>query len=934
MRFDRLGANLSFAILVILFPLSNYSQDEFSDENAERPPVNGMFDEDELEPIDDIQIERPTSAPTRNAPVDLDDDLINDVRPITPIRRPDRFIRPSSPSFPSRTSSTGLNSQQQALDFANEVPNPDEKLRMDFIQVDIDEVVKYFAERLRKKFIYDPSILSGKITIISPTEVTVAEAYQAFLSAMEIRGYVVYPSGAYLKIDKVTNARKSPVPLYLASTPDNDAYVTRIITLKYLNVSDIRQAVRDLVSRSGGDVIEHAPTNTLIISDYAANIRRIVRILNVLDVEGFQEQIAVINLQHASASDVARKISEIFPTTGTTPSRTTQTVRGRTTSRNRVDQSVIQKVVADDRTNSLIILGSERGIEQVRKFIEQIDVPVEGGDGQIHVYPLQNVRAEDIAQTLASLTQGSRPVSTAGTGSASRTRNNQASGTTAGSAIPAASLFDGDVRITADPRTNSLVIQSSPRDFETLKEIIRKLDIRRRQVFIESVILETTVGGLSEWKSQVTGPFARTDKLSGEDNKSTGVFGTGNFSNGEELLGTLGGLLGTSAITGLALGFQSGSNVSMTVPKKGGGTEQISVPLLSAILRLAATNSNLNVLSTPHILATANEEATISIGEEIPQIATTQESSSGNPISTYNRIRVATELAITPQINAGDYLTLIIKQKVNQRGGEVIAGQFAVNTREASTTAIVKDGQTIVIGGIMRDETTVSVTKVPFLGDIPVLGWLFKSRRSQNQKVNLLLFLTPHIIRDTADSNDVFFRKLRQRHNLLKEMGMKEKENIPISGLKPEQLELLDEEYVRSLELRPLPERLPDYSENPSSVEPASSNTEDPALTPIDRPSKDPVLIPILPPSGSTPDDEFLEINSDNNEEISPAADSNENSSDSLSPANNLEGLPSLEELDLPPLEDIDVPSLPELENSSSPAPERDIIGSEPPGNE
>ncbi|MGA0163460.1 MAG: secretin N-terminal domain-containing protein, partial [Bdellovibrionota bacterium] len=311
-------------LLICIFLFGNWqslrAQSDRSRVVATPPDVDGMFDEEDLEILDE-EIEEPLTN------VDNSQDFDNEPARITPIRPSNRFNRSSSVSRPQ------VAGPKTELNFASNIPNPNEKLRMDFIQVDIEELVKYFAERLRKKFIYDPSILSGKITIISPTEVTVAEAYQAFLSAMEIRGYVVFPSGAYLKIEKVAEARKSPVPLYLKSTPDDDSYVTRIINLKYLNVADVRPAVQDLISRSGGAITVHLPTNTLIISDYASNIRRVVRILNILDVEGFQEQLAVIPIEYASASDVAKKISEIFPTGNNNRTTASRTSRTRTSTR-------------------------------------------------------------------------------------------------------------------------------------------------------------------------------------------------------------------------------------------------------------------------------------------------------------------------------------------------------------------------------------------------------------------------------------------------------------------------------------------------------------------------------------------------------------------------------------------------------------------------
>lgn len=935
-------------------------QDEFIDDQAPSQNVDGMFD-DGFEPIEEPENVRPENPRTlrNNNDTNEEENLEREESPrdLDPVRRPTRFTRPIG----GRNLNTRrpLTEPERVLNFADSIPNPNEKLRMDFIQVDIEEVVKYFSERLHKKFIYDPAILSGKITIVSPTEVTVYEAYQAFLSAMEIRGYAVYPTGAYLKIEKVNEARRSPVPLYTETLPVDDSYVTRIINLKYLNVSDIRRAVQDLVSRTGGDVVEHAPTNTLIISDYASNIRRIIRILNILDVEGFQEQIAVVPLKYASANDIARKISEIFPpNTGSSNSRTTirRSRISNTSAASNPNDGVIQKVVSDDRTNSLIVLGSERGIEQVQKFIEKIDIPVIGGDGQIHVYPLQNVKAEDLAQTLASLTSNAKSSTQANTNVRSSALTNTLRNTNpTAPGAESAELFNGDVKITADPRTNSLVIQASSRDYEVLKGIIRQLDIRRRQVFIESVILESTVGGKSEFGTSARGPLFRTDALGrsagqtdGTD-KSTGAFGFGGI-DASTLSGTLQGLLGSTAITGLALGFQSGGTIEVPVPGSNGNDATTQkIPLLTAIVRLAATDNRLNVISTPHILATANEEASISIGEEIPQIASSQSTDAGNVVSNYNRIRVATELTITPQINAGDYLTLNIKQKVNARGAEVIpnSGQISTSTREATTTAIVKDGQTIVIGGIMRDEKTESVSKVPFLGDIPILGWLFKARTSDTQKVNLLLFITPHIIRDTGDMNDIFFRKLKDRETFLKKIGMKEKENLSISGYTPEDLNFLDEEYLKSLKLESLPKRVPEtsQSDNPSETtpslpvppsesptsattldgtSPSDSNVPSPndeGIAPqLDMPDFTPPaehkpieLIPILPPKGRSPSTEIEDEPSQDNTSPSNYNFGDDNAPIELSPIEDSKQPNDSKQNDAKP-DNFELPKLPELE--------------------
>ncbi len=749
--------------IVALLPLSLEAQDDFIENEGSAPDMGGLFDE-ELEPLE------PQPAPA--AP-----------------ERPSPQAR--AVEFPEAKKVTS-NSGKRVSDLpAGAIPNSHEKLRMDFVQVEMEELVKYFAERLKKKFIYDPAGLQGKITIISPTEVTLQEAWGAFLSALEVRGYVVYPAGAYLKLEKAANARKSAVPVMDGVTPNDDSYVTRIITLKYLQANDIQTAVRTLLSRTGGDLIVHPPTNTLIVSDYAFNIRRVIRILNILDVEGFQEQIEIITLRNASAQDIAKKVSDFFPS-GSSAAPSGPAARRR---RGAESDGVIQKVVADERTNSLIVLGSERGIEQVRRFVTRIDVPTESGGGRIHVYPVQNVKAKDIAATLSALT--------AAKGTTSRFPTPMPNmPPMPGSAEPDVANL-GDVKITADEATNSLVIQSSPRDFEILKSIIRKLDIRRRQVFIEGAILEASVSKGSSFGIQAAGPLAQTSALQRGTGPNSGIVGTLNGLGFDSLL--TGAMRDPKMLTGMALGFRSGGNYEVNYRDSTGASKTMELPLLSAVLQLAAVNTGVNVLSTPHILATANEEASIIIGNEVPQLAGTETTTGGNVSRNITRMRVATELKIKPQINAGDYLTLKIDQKIDDAGEKFPDGNISTVKREVSTTVIIKDQQTVVIGGLMRDRKRTVVSKVPFLGDIPILGWLFKTRSTDTEKVNLILFLTPYIIRNTGDMNDQFFRKLKDREGFLKDIGIGEMKGVPSLGLTDVQKKLLDPEYVKSLDQSHVP---------------------------------------------------------------------------------------------------------------------------------
>lgn len=620
----------------------------------------------------------------------------------------------------------------------------------DFSNAEIEEVIKSISKITKLNFIYEQKDIKGKVTIIGPKGISVNEAYRAFISALEAAGLTTVHDGKFIKIIKKRDAKGEPIPTYISSKPFSDSYVTRLIPVKYIKAQEISTVIKKLISKEA-DVIVYNPTNTIIITESKANLRKVLRIIEKLDVAGYEERLEVIPIKHASVNEIAEKLKSIF---------TRDTKKKGRPSKKAGDEDVtepIGDIIPYERTNSLIVLATDAGIRRIKDVINKLDVLPETGvtGGLFHVHRLEHADAESLADTLSKLVQAT---------TSSRSRSRPSGGKPSVSQVKE---FEGNVKIVADAATNSLVITATPSDYKTITQIVNKLDIRRNQVFVESVVMEIQlskgyqVGGLAGNAAQSWG--GRT------------LFGStfGGFTSG---------IQDPLTLTGFALGYFHDTTATIEVA---GGTD-ISVPVIGALIRAAGSNSNINLLSTPHILTTDNEEATINVGQNVPFITSTARDSNMNPIVNVTRQDVSLLLKITPQISSGNYVTL----KVEEQLQDLVPGQDAATVqmmgpttskREAKTTVVVKDQQTVVIGGLIGDKETKSISKVPILGDIPILGWLFRNTTKLKVKTNLLLFLTPYIIKDTGDMKSVFFKKVQERRRFMDKHGFEEKEDFKLS---------------------------------------------------------------------------------------------------------------------------------------------------------
>jgi len=585
----------------------------------------------------------------------------------------------------------------------------DRFVTIDFNNVDINVFIKFISELTGKNFIIDQRV-RGNVTIISPTKISVAEAYKVFESVLEVNGFSTVQAGEVTKILPSPEARTSDIPTRTSTRPvkPQDQLVTQLIPLTYADADEIKRLFTPMVSKTSL-IVAYDPTNTLIVTDVLSNIQRLIKILKEIDVTGVGRQISVIPLEHADSTKMVETLTALFQTRGAPKRRTTTSSRDDT------------KFVADERTNTVIVLASEVEMARVRQLIDFLDRETPRGKEKIRVYYLEYANAEEIAKVLQNLPSKE----------ATQTKGKGATGATG------APLLAGKVNITADKATNSLVITAGSDDYTVVEEVIKKLDIPRPMVYIEAVVMEVNAQKDFSLGTQWT------------------AAGSTNIGNKPAAVG--GGFLApNSAIPALTQGVLP-QGFSFGVFTEAIDIAGIKFNNLTALIQAFKQDRDVNILQTPQILTTENEEAKINVGRNIP--FQTQSSTTDN--QTFNSFEyrdVGTILKITPHISIERLVRLTIGLEVSALESTT---DFRPTTlkRTIDTTVIVDDKSTIVIGGLIEDTKAVSEYKVPLLGDIPVLGWLFKVQNSSQQKTNLFIFLSPHVINNPSEAADVYGQK-------------------------------------------------------------------------------------------------------------------------------------------------------------------------------
>lgn len=603
-----------------------------------------------------------------------------------------------------------------------------DKVNLDFQDVELTKLIQVISEMTGRNFIYDDKV-RGKVTIISPQPMSVNEAYHVFLTVLNVKGFTVVPSGTVNKIVPASSARENTLPT-MENKKHGEQYVTRLIPLQNIDAGLMASTVLTPLIPKTGNIVAYAPSNMLIITDTASNIERLMKIIAELDISSATEALEVVALKHASATDVAQICTQVITQMSATPrrgraARNVQTAGGKETSR----------IIPYERTNALIILATSDDLLTIKSLIAQLDQVPEQTRSNIKVYYLENADAETLAKTLNEILTGI--VGQAPAGRAVKPGQ------------PATPTTQ-PVTITADKPTNSLIINATPEDYEMLQGIVAKLDVKRKQVFVEALILELSMGATTDLGLSLQGAYAL-------DSYGEYIVGASlNRKEGDPDLITNPSSLLTNAVNGVLLG---GMFNLINISDGQGG--KISIPALSALIGLSEDGSDVNVVSAPRLLATDNEEAEIIVGENVPVITerlsngTTNVNNQLTQSVSIERKDVGLTLRFTPQITEGDQVRLNVYQEISDVSSTNENVGPTYTKRMVRNTVIAQNGQTVVLGGLIKNNVVEGEIKVPLLGDIPLLGWLFKRKTTTESKTNLLVFITPKIIKNGTDMNAV-----------------------------------------------------------------------------------------------------------------------------------------------------------------------------------
>ncbi|KJY84092.1 general secretion pathway protein GspD [Vibrio galatheae] len=628
-----------------------------------------------------------------------------------------------------------------------------------FKGTDIQEFINIVGRNLEKTIIVDPSV-RGKVDVRSYDMLTEEQYYSFFLNVLEVYGFaVVEMDNGILKVIKDKDAKTSAVPVVGDGTINGDEVVTRVVAVRNVSVRELSPLLRQLNDNAGsGNVVHYDPANIILITGRAAVVNRLADIIKRVDQAGDKE-IEVVELENASAAEMVRIVEAL----------------NKTTDAKNTPEFLQPKLVADDRTNSILISGDPQVRHRLRKLIKQLDVEM-ASKGNNRVVYLKYAKAENLVDVLKGVSDNLQAEKSSGA--------NQSS-----------SAQRGEVMIAAHPDTNALVLTAPADIMAALQDVIAQLDIRRAQVLIEALIVEMAEGdGINlgvQWGSLESGAviqYGNTGAPIGQvmvgleeakdTTSTTAVYDSdGNFLRNETTTekgdySTLASALG--GVNGAALSFVMGD--------------------WTALISAVSTDSNSNILSSPSITVMDNGEASFIVGEEVPVITgSAAGSNNDNPFQTVDRKEVGIKLKVVPQINEGNSVQLNIEQEVSNVLGANGAVDVRFAKRQLNTSVMVEDGQMIVLGGLIDERALESESKVPLLGDIPYLGHLFKSTSTQVEKKNLMVFIKPTIIRDGVTADGITQRKynfIRAEQLYKADQGLKlmDDGNIPVLPLYGEEI--------------------------------------------------------------------------------------------------------------------------------------------------
>ncbi|MEZ9197858.1 type II secretion system secretin GspD [Shewanella sp. 10N.286.54.B9] len=595
-----------------------------------------------------------------------------------------------------------------------------EQYAANFKGTDIQEFINIVGKNLNRTIIVDPTV-RGKINVRSYDLLDDEQYYQFFLNVLQVYGYaVVEMDNNIIKVIKDKDAKTASIRVADDKAPGlGDEMVTRIVALYNTEAKQLAPLLRQLNDNAGGgNVVNYDPSNVLMISGRAAVVNKLVEIVRRVDKQG-DTAVEVVKLEFASAGEIVRIVDTLYRSTANQAQMPGQA----------------PKVVADERTNAVIVSGDEKSRQRVVKLIKKLDAE-QATTGNTKVRYLRYAKAEDLVEVL--------------TGFADQLVDDK------GGAAQGANKRRNEINIMAHTDTNALVISAEPDQMRTIESVINQLDIRRAQVLVEAIIVEVSegddVGFGVQWATEAGGgtQFNNLGPTIGEigagiwaaqGEEGSTVCNDGTCTENPDTRGDI-TLLAQSLgkVNGMAWGIAMGD--------------------FGALIQAVSSDTKSNVLATPSITTLDNQEASFIVGDEVPILTGSQNSSNGNsnPFQTVERKEVGVKLKVVPQVNEGNAVKLTIEQEVSGINGKTgVDVTFA--TRRLTTTVMADSGQIVVLGGLINEEVQESVQKVPFLGDIPIIGHLFKSSSSGKKKKNLMVFIKPTIIRDGITMEGIAGRK-------------------------------------------------------------------------------------------------------------------------------------------------------------------------------
>ncbi len=600
---------------------------------------------------------------------------------------------------------------------------------------ELDDLLHWMMSVSCQEFIWDPAVRGGKVNVLAPETVTLDEAHALFHSALHTMNLTVEPAGKALRIVEITDADSRNLPVYGPDgrAPDGDRWLTQLVRVESGNAAEIAKVLEGLKSKSGSIA---TVGETLVLTDTGSNVRRLLGVIDQLDApEVAREKIYFYQLRHADPEETATTVRDVF---GEAQSPTKTKAKDARPS----EDTAVSRVIVDARTRTLVIVAPERDYATVKKLIERLDVAVPGGTGRLRVIELKHADPEEVANVLNQIANGTQKA---------KDGKNAAPTPTP---VPLGQSLSGDVRVTADPASHSLVVLASQADFEAVKEVVAVLDRERRQVYIEVYLLELVAG--DDIGTGVGAHFGKNFDTT-DDKQGFGFAASAPDSTHNSAV------LDPSLLTGLAAGV-----LGPTIPAEVTGLGA-DIPAFGVVIQALQIRKDVNIVSEPHIYTADNKEAVLKVGKGVPTPSGVTAAVGGfTPIQNIERLEVSLQITVKPHVNDDKTITLDIELENDDLLEKDVELGWTTTERSIKLDDVVaRDDQPLVLGGLVQEIERQTTRGVPGLSQVPLFGWLFKSKTKEKTRTNLLMVLVPHVLDSPEDARRVHQRRMAERLEFL-----------------------------------------------------------------------------------------------------------------------------------------------------------------------